>query len=107
MNVKPNFNEEVPLTNLPLSAPEMEADRTEAVPEDTKETGEKGKKLNKILPFEEYIEKTQLKEPDFLETSIYKGLYQISDDFRQGKPAGMIEIGEHGQIAHEGRLLGV
>ena len=85
MNVKPNFNEEVPLTNLPLSAPEMEADRTEAVPEDTKETGEKGKKLNKILPFEEYIEKTQLKESDFLETSIYKGLYQISDDFRQGK----------------------
>ena len=85
MNVKPNFNEEVPLTNLPLSAPEMEADRTEAVPEDTKETGEKGKKLNKILPFEEYIEKTQLKESDFLETNIYKGLYQISDDFRQKK----------------------
>ena len=85
MNVKPDFNEEVPLTNLLLSAPEMEADRTEEVPEDAKETGEKGKALNKILPFEEYIKKTQLKESDFLETSIYKGLYQISDDFRQGK----------------------
>ena len=85
MNVKPNFNEEVPLTNLPLSAPEMEAARTEAVPEDAKETGEKGTVLNKILPFEEYIKKTQLKESDFLETNIYKGLYQISDDFRQGR----------------------
>ena len=53
MNVKPDFNEEVPLTNLLLSAPEMEADRTEEVPEDAKETGEKGKALNKILPFEE------------------------------------------------------